>query len=212
MSSYCTVCDSPRRSEVDEALKTKTIREVAAQFGLSRSSVHRHKQSCIPVSAIRREVLAEQATALAPREPRDALQPTTTTDASRVLTALKDRFIAELEVAERSGKPLSLPIVRELRSTLELIVKTSIAQEARGFGDERATTVEYTVKPFCCPRHDAMCETCEIVVGPAPAPVEEPAPEVVPEVVPTAPEAKRMPSFGEWAAESLRQAEIDDGD
>lgn len=210
------MCESDRRAAVDEALQALPIREVASKYGFSRSAVHRHKQSCIPVAAIRREVMAEQAMILAPREPRDGLQPTTATDAGRVLTALKDRFLTELEVAEKSGKPLSLPIMRELRSTLELIVKTSLAQEAKGYGDERATTVEYIVRPGCCPRDgDERCRTCDMrsdgPVASLPAPVvEEVAAEV--EAVPVAPAGPHRETVGEWMNRTLREAEEEDGD
>lgn len=43
MGRTCTVCAHPARDAIDTALETeRTLRDIAAQFGVSKTALHRH--------------------------------------------------------------------------------------------------------------------------------------------------------------------------
>jgi hypothetical protein len=43
MGRLCTICAHPERQAIDEALKTvRALRDIGAQFGVSRAALHRH--------------------------------------------------------------------------------------------------------------------------------------------------------------------------
>jgi len=46
MAHLCSTCTHPRKKEIDEALKDgATLRDIAAQTGLSVSALHRHSRN-----------------------------------------------------------------------------------------------------------------------------------------------------------------------
>jgi hypothetical protein len=50
MSRRCTICDNPRRGEIDRALINTAIGKVSNQFGVSDSSLYRHRKGCMAVA------------------------------------------------------------------------------------------------------------------------------------------------------------------
>ncbi len=63
--SRCTVCDHPKRKEIDSAMHTSSERTIADRFALSKTAVHRHKVSHLGPglarAAARREDLSAEA-------------------------------------------------------------------------------------------------------------------------------------------------------
>lgn len=54
--SPCKVCRAPEREAIDQALKgSKSLRDIEAQYGISRSSLSRHKNRCLNLGAVRVE-------------------------------------------------------------------------------------------------------------------------------------------------------------
>lgn len=48
----CSICSHPDRTAIDEALISgASLREVEAQWGVSKSALHRHRTQCVTVSA-----------------------------------------------------------------------------------------------------------------------------------------------------------------
>lgn len=52
MPMRCGVCASEHRTEIDSALLrgSSSLRDIAGQYGLTKSAVARHKQSCTPAA------------------------------------------------------------------------------------------------------------------------------------------------------------------
>jgi hypothetical protein len=50
MSRRCTICDNPQRGEIDRALINTAIGNVSNQFGVSDSSLFRHRKNCMAVA------------------------------------------------------------------------------------------------------------------------------------------------------------------
>ena len=49
MPRRCTICDHAERAEIDQALvRGATLWEIAGNFGISKSAVHRHAEAHIP--------------------------------------------------------------------------------------------------------------------------------------------------------------------
>jgi transposase-like protein len=64
MPRRCTVCDHPERHCIDEALVTGApYRSVARRFGLSESSVYRHKTEHLPAHLLKAKEVDEVAQA-----------------------------------------------------------------------------------------------------------------------------------------------------
>jgi transposase-like protein len=64
MPRRCTVCDHPERHGIDEALVTGApYRSVAKRFGLSESSVYRHKTEHLPTHLLKAREVEEVAQA-----------------------------------------------------------------------------------------------------------------------------------------------------
>jgi hypothetical protein len=127
----CTVCDSPQISAIDEALKAgESIRLVGARFGIAKSNVARHRSACIPRAEIRKTAI-EKA-----RELRVSVALQSSADLARELAGIKTVISAYLDAAMASGKSLPLPLVRELRATQELLIKTMFVLESRRTADE----------------------------------------------------------------------------
>jgi transposase-like protein len=64
MPRRCTVCDHPERHCIDEALVTGApYRSVARRFGLSESSVYRHKTEHLPAHLLKAKKVEEVAQA-----------------------------------------------------------------------------------------------------------------------------------------------------
>lgn len=49
MPRHCSICEHPRRDDVDDALlRNETLRKIAKRFETSITALHRHRQSHIP--------------------------------------------------------------------------------------------------------------------------------------------------------------------
>jgi hypothetical protein len=52
--STCMVCEHSKVEAINNALKEgRSLRDIEAEFGISRSTLHRHKKRCLNLSAIR---------------------------------------------------------------------------------------------------------------------------------------------------------------
>jgi hypothetical protein len=110
LSHYCSACAHEKRAEIDRALLGgASLRDVAGQFGLSKSAVARHKDEHIP------ETLAKSKQAQEAARADDLLAQVKALQAKTVQTLLK---------AEKDGDGrLVLAAVREARGNLELLAK-----------------------------------------------------------------------------------------
>jgi hypothetical protein len=107
----CTICASPKRAKIDAALVVGgSLRDVAGQFGLSRSAAHRHQEH-VPKSLAR----AKQA-----REVAEA-----GTLLGRVETLIRDcRKIAQKAQKAREWHA-AVSALREVRGCRELLGELS---------------------------------------------------------------------------------------
>ncbi len=110
MPRTCTVCEHPKRAEVDKALAGgASNRSVASLYDVSEASVRRHKGNHLPA----RLVLAEKAAEVA--EADDLLEQ---------VRGLQARALSILDRAEESGElRTALGAIREARGNLELLAK-----------------------------------------------------------------------------------------
>jgi hypothetical protein len=131
--NVCTICSSEKLEAVNAALAEHvTVRAVAAQFGFSRSTTGRHKAHCLVRKAIQTAVIEKAQE----RQEESVLQ--SSVDLARELTTLKDVIGSYLTAAVKMGKHPPLTIVRELRATQELLIKTVLTLETREASEEEA--------------------------------------------------------------------------
>lgn len=107
----CTVCNHPRRAEIDRLLVEKvSLRDIAGQTGTTRSALHRHTQH-IPGALV------------AAKEAGKVADAGTLLDRVQGLTA---QAISILDAAKADGKhQTALAAIREVRGCLELLGKVS---------------------------------------------------------------------------------------
>lgn len=111
MPRVCTVCTHPKRSAIDRALIVASTpnRRIATRYGLSESSVRRHRAEHIPAMLVK----AEEAATIA--EAGTLLQQ---------VEALRDRSLQLLTKAEEAGDlRTALAGVREARACIELLLE-----------------------------------------------------------------------------------------
>lgn len=70
----CSVCNHPERSAIDRYLLQSSVRRAAARFGLSKSAIHRHRDSHMPALLAAGEQLLERRLALAAPKLRARLE------------------------------------------------------------------------------------------------------------------------------------------
>jgi transposase-like protein len=106
----CTVCDHPERHSIDEALVSGApYRSVAKRFGLSESSVYRHKTEHLPAHLLKA------------REVEEAARADDLLDQVRNLQA---HALDILERAEKGGDlRTALSAISQARGNLELLGK-----------------------------------------------------------------------------------------
>lgn len=64
----CSICTHPNRSEIDVFLLQSSVRRAAARYSLSKSAVHRHRESHIPeLLAAGEQILARRIALAAPK-------------------------------------------------------------------------------------------------------------------------------------------------
>jgi hypothetical protein len=110
MPRRCTVCDHPQRQGIDEDLVTGApYRSVAKRFGLSESSVYRHKTEHLPAHLLKA------------REVEEAARADDLLDQVRHLQA---HALDILERAERAGDlRTALAAISQARGNVELLGK-----------------------------------------------------------------------------------------
>lgn len=115
----CTVCASPDRDAIDRALiGGASAATVSGRFGVSESSVKRHRRSHTPI-----EVVSAHAD-----EP-EISQPAAAIDIPSEMLAQFRRSGQALEAARRGGGHLSInAALREHRQTLEAISRWNTEQ------------------------------------------------------------------------------------
>jgi transposase-like protein len=118
MPRTCTICSHPDRDAVEHAIVSGgSIRRIAAQYGLTPTSVRRHMANHLPAAAVAeaQEVDRDRAEGL-----RDRLED---------LYTRAERILAEAEGAGRHN--VSLASIRELRGILEFASKLAGLPEAQ---------------------------------------------------------------------------------
>ena len=110
MPRRCTVCDHPEKHGIDEALVTGApYRSVAKRFGLSESSVYRHKSEHLPAHLLKAREVEEVAQA------EDLLEQ---------VRHLQTHALDILERAEKAGDlRTALAAISQARGNLELLGK-----------------------------------------------------------------------------------------
>lgn len=133
MARTCSVCAHPNRAEIDAALvaRSGSLRDIAGQYGLSRTALHRHAETHIP-DAIEAAVEQQQAQIVA--------------HGSSIITQVRDlhaRALALLTAAEGDNDRRSLlGAIREARATLELVARLE-----GQIAERNAPTVNVLVAP-----------------------------------------------------------------
>lgn len=116
MPRACTVCSHPMREHIEEDLiRGAPLRNIAEQYGLSVTALHRHKGSHLPELLLKAREEEEVELAESIYEQVEALQR---------------RTLAILERAEREGDlKTALQAVRELRGILALAYRIGSFEE-----------------------------------------------------------------------------------
>lgn len=113
MARPCSICSHPNREEIDrELIEGKSLAEIVSIFPtITKSALHRHKESHLPQS------LAQA------KEAQEAAQGDTLLSQVR---SLQNKALSLLRQAEEAGElRTALQGVREARACLELLGKTS---------------------------------------------------------------------------------------
>jgi transposase-like protein len=129
MPRRCTVCDHTARADVDRALvRGAALRDVAGQYGLSKSAVERHQKEHLP------------------RVLTDAAAEEERTTAAALLADLR-RYVARaegiLERADGKDDALALKALAELRQLVTVALKGVETTEL----EERLDSLEKTLTP-----------------------------------------------------------------
>lgn len=110
MARHCTICDHPRREEIDTALiENIGYRAVAKRFGVSESATFRHRNAHLPLVMLK----AHEAEAIIRADNLLGQVQTLQERAMRILTEAEDS--GDLRIA--------LQALREARGNIELIAK-----------------------------------------------------------------------------------------
>ena len=129
----CSICNHPQRSEIDKALVTRSasMRDIAGQYGVSRSALSRHKANHLP-RLVQAAEAAEEAQAV-------------TSGAALIdeLDRLLERALAILEAAEGSGQlRVALQAIREARETIKICADLAVTAEL----EERVEELEELIE------------------------------------------------------------------
>lgn len=127
MARRCSICNHPKRREIDKALvsRSASMRDIAGRYGVSRSALSRHRKNHLPK-------LVKAAEAAAGAE-------AVTSGAALIdeLDRLLKRAMAILEKAEKAGElRVALQAIREARETLKTQADLSLTQELEERLDE----------------------------------------------------------------------------
>ncbi len=112
MPRSCTVCEHPKRGEIDRALVGETSNlSVSSLFGVSESAVRRHKANHLPATLAKAEEAKEASRA---------------GDLLGQVRALQGKTLGILLRAEGAGDlRTALGAIREARGNVELLAKLS---------------------------------------------------------------------------------------
>ena len=129
----CSICNHPNRAAIDKALVTRSasMRDVAGQYGVSRSALSRHKTNHLPRLVQAAEV-AEAAQAV-----------TSGVALIDELDRLLSRSLAILEAAEETGQlRVALQAIREARETIKICADLAVTAEL----EERVEELEELIE------------------------------------------------------------------
>ena len=125
--SQCSICNHPKRREIDKALVTGSMsyRNMVERYGVSMAALSRHKAQHLPRLVKAAEAAAEvQAVAFG-------------ADLIDELDRLLKRSMAILEKAEKAGElRVALQAIREARETLKTQADLTLTQELEERLDE----------------------------------------------------------------------------
>lgn len=131
--ALCSICNHPDRTAIDKALVTRSasMRDIAGQYGVSRSALSRHKSNHLP-----RLVEAAKAS--------EAAQAVTSGAALiDELDSLLNRALAILEAAEGSGQlKVALQAIREARECIKTCADLAVTAEL----EERVEELEELIE------------------------------------------------------------------
>ena len=118
MPRTCTICKHDRRLEIDQALVDRVaFRDIAVQYGTTKSSLARHKDAHLPVQLAKAKQVKEVASAGTLLER---------------IWALEQKSCEILKTAERTGAlRVALMAIRETRSILELLARIDAERETK---------------------------------------------------------------------------------
>jgi transposase-like protein len=133
MAGKCRVCDHGERAAIDKAIVTRSasMRDIAGQYGVSRSALSRHKANHLP-RLVQAAEAAEEAQAV-------------TSGAALIdeLDRLLERALAILEAAEGSGQlRVALQAIREARETIKACADLAVTAEL----EERVEALEAQIE------------------------------------------------------------------
>ncbi len=127
MPRKCTVCEHPQAEEINTALLNGvSLRNIAERYSVSKTALHRHKESHLPADLVKA------------REAREIAKADSLLDQ---VIELRDKALSILAKAEQAGDlRTALQGVREAKGCLELLAKLQgeLAQEG---------TVNITISP-----------------------------------------------------------------
>lgn len=129
----CSICNHPNRAAIDKALVTRSasMRDVAGQYGVSRSALSRHKTNHLPRLVQAAEV-AEAAQAV-----------TSGVALIDELDRLLSRSLAILKAAEETGQlRVALQAIREARETIKICADLAVTAEL----EERVEELEELIE------------------------------------------------------------------
>jgi DNA-binding transcriptional ArsR family regulator len=145
MARQCTICTHPQRHDIDRAIVNGiTYREIASTFGLSESSVGRHRLVHLPrqlTKAVAAQQQRARVRAVRAQEARDAEETRQAIDIVQQLKAINSACLEVLRTARESKQhSLLLRSVDRIHRQIDL--------QARLLGEiEEGPTVNVLIAP-----------------------------------------------------------------
>jgi len=137
----CSICEHPQAEEINTALLNGvSLRNIAERYSVSKTALHRHKESHLPADLVKAKEAQEVAKA-------DSLLDQ--------VAELRDKALAILAKAEQAGDlRTALQGIKEARGCLELLAKL------QGELQER-TTVNVLINPQWLSLRTVILQTLE---------------------------------------------------
>lgn len=141
MPRKCSICEHPQAEEINTALLNGvSLRNIAERYSVSKTALHRHKESHLPADLVKAKEAQEVAKA-------DSLLDQ--------VAELRDKALAILAKAEQAGDlRTALQGIKEARGCLELLAKL------QGELQER-TTVNVLINPQWLSLRTVILQTLE---------------------------------------------------